>query len=533
MSKDAWNIAGIACLIVWLAASERYFYPSSAGLDIPPLLAFNASYVLLVIVCFTSYRRDSARAFTFPWVVGMAVAGVAAGSIAGTLVAHGSPHMAAVYACSIVSGFSSAVLTYAWADRLVRRTGFDSFRICASGILGASLIDLACMNAGEAVMAVSYVVLGVLIVAFLVMSGAQDGEHAGPIVYRPRQTCDYAKASIGIAVLSAALGIVVGSTADNCTVESMRALNESVGFGLLGVGIVGCIAFVVRGSELDWMMFLRLTPTALLVVTLFNIIAPEYSDIWNALTMVLWMVVRVLVVLLVMEVARSRIASLPLALPVALAVMMAGHCLGMLAATVGLEFFIDRMGLYGVVALVGLLAAGSSMLVLSNRLVLGMMVGSQVSLGIATIPGVADGRKVSEGAQVETEASIGVSGRADAVGSDAEAMRSAMDSCDAGSRDRGRAVEYLLPGGVADRDPFARACKDVSSFYKLSERESEVLALLARGNTRAHIAGRLVISENTVRAHVKSIYAKLSIHSKQQLIELVETRALRCSSRDA
>ena len=52
-----------------------------------------------------------------------------------------------------------------------------------------------------------------------------------------------------------------------------------------------------------------------------------------------------------------------------------------------------------------------------------------------------------------------------------------------------------------------------------------MLDLLARGNTRVSIADKLCISENTVRVHVKNIYAKLYIHSKQQLIDMVDRLA--------
>ena len=65
----------------------------------------------------------------------------------------------------------------------------------------------------------------------------------------------------------------------------------------------------------------------------------------------------------------------------------------------------------------------------------------------------------------------------------------------------------------------------IAKKYALSEREGEVLDLLARGNTRMSIAEKLIISENTVRVHVKNIYAKLHIHSKQQLIDMVDKRA--------
>ncbi len=50
------------------------------------------------------------------------------------------------------------------------------------------------------------------------------------------------------------------------------------------------------------------------------------------------------------------------------------------------------------------------------------------------------------------------------------------------------------------------------------------MMLLVHGHTRAAIAKKLFISENTARAHAKSIYSKLGVHSKQQLIDYVETK---------
>ncbi len=58
--------------------------------------------------------------------------------------------------------------------------------------------------------------------------------------------------------------------------------------------------------------------------------------------------------------------------------------------------------------------------------------------------------------------------------------------------------------------------------YRLSARETEVMELIARGNTVSRIAEELVVSENTIRTHSKRIYAKLAIHKKQELLDLVE-----------
>jgi DNA-binding NarL/FixJ family response regulator len=49
----------------------------------------------------------------------------------------------------------------------------------------------------------------------------------------------------------------------------------------------------------------------------------------------------------------------------------------------------------------------------------------------------------------------------------------------------------------------------------LSEREREVLALIAEGRSNRAIAERLVITERTVEKHVQSILVKLRIHASQ------------------
>ncbi|MEJ2734938.1 MAG: LuxR C-terminal-related transcriptional regulator [Anaerolineae bacterium] len=52
----------------------------------------------------------------------------------------------------------------------------------------------------------------------------------------------------------------------------------------------------------------------------------------------------------------------------------------------------------------------------------------------------------------------------------------------------------------------------------LSERELEVLALIAQGLTNREIASRLFLSLNTVKAHTRNIYGKLSVHNRTQAV---------------
>jgi DNA-binding CsgD family transcriptional regulator len=61
-------------------------------------------------------------------------------------------------------------------------------------------------------------------------------------------------------------------------------------------------------------------------------------------------------------------------------------------------------------------------------------------------------------------------------------------------------------------------CADVAQEYGLSEREADVLRLLARGYSSSNIAARLVISTNTVNTHIKHIYDKLGIHKRAELL---------------
>lgn len=69
---------------------------------------------------------------------------------------------------------------------------------------------------------------------------------------------------------------------------------------------------------------------------------------------------------------------------------------------------------------------------------------------------------------------------------------------------------------------FEERCRAVAERYGLSPRELEVFMMLARGRDRAYIQEQLVVSRNTVKAHVKHVYAKLDIHTHQELIDLVE-----------
>ena len=57
---------------------------------------------------------------------------------------------------------------------------------------------------------------------------------------------------------------------------------------------------------------------------------------------------------------------------------------------------------------------------------------------------------------------------------------------------------------------------DMANFAHLSEREREVLRLIAEGLSNAAIAERLVLSEKTVKSHVRNILGKLHLTDRTQ-----------------
>jgi two-component system, NarL family, response regulator LiaR len=72
---------------------------------------------------------------------------------------------------------------------------------------------------------------------------------------------------------------------------------------------------------------------------------------------------------------------------------------------------------------------------------------------------------------------------------------------------------HLAPGAVARLMREVRAPENPEA---LTDRETEVLKLLACGKANKQIAGNLYVSEKTVKAHVSSILMKLGVQSRTQ-----------------
>lgn len=68
----------------------------------------------------------------------------------------------------------------------------------------------------------------------------------------------------------------------------------------------------------------------------------------------------------------------------------------------------------------------------------------------------------------------------------------------------------------------SKRAKELAAQAGLSPRETEVMELLARGHSYVRIAETLFLSENTVKTHVRNIYAKMGVNSREELFERID-----------
>jgi RNA polymerase sigma factor (sigma-70 family) len=82
-------------------------------------------------------------------------------------------------------------------------------------------------------------------------------------------------------------------------------------------------------------------------------------------------------------------------------------------------------------------------------------------------------------------------------------------------------VSAFIEKRAFDRAAFRRVIEETKKTHQsqselsaLTDREREVLDLLAQGLTNKEIAEKLVITTNTVKRHLKAIFEKLNVHTR-------------------
>jgi NarL family two-component system response regulator LiaR len=81
---------------------------------------------------------------------------------------------------------------------------------------------------------------------------------------------------------------------------------------------------------------------------------------------------------------------------------------------------------------------------------------------------------------------------------------------------RGEATLHPRVAARVIRELHGARGESVNPFTELTEREMEILKLIANGMSNSEIADHLVISENTVKGHVSNILSKLHLADRTQ-----------------
>ena len=63
----------------------------------------------------------------------------------------------------------------------------------------------------------------------------------------------------------------------------------------------------------------------------------------------------------------------------------------------------------------------------------------------------------------------------------------------------------------------------VARRFALSKREKQIVGEFSTGRSARSIADNNLISEHTVKTHLKHAYAKMEVHSRQELLDLLES----------
>lgn len=489
---------GLAGLLAWHSALSNYLFAPSAGMAVSPLFVAFFSASLLVAYCYASYRADStllSHARLAAWFI----ACIVAGSVAACLVAARLLPTWGIYVAAVVAGFSWASCAFLWAGIAANSSLSDTFRNLACALVLASAADIFFMHGGDMRSAIAAPFFGAVSLAGFLASLGNSIMPNDQILVRPQNTRAYMRIGAAATLFAGALGVTAGSTAHAATETGMATINENVSLVALIAGIIALGAWLILRERATFIGALRIFVPVIVGIMLLNIVALDRAQIWLAATLFSWRLLCIIMFGLLISVSKRGVMSLALIFPAGWSVLCGGYALGILVGQLLCPLFVtDDQSMFVVVVGVAMATIIGAML---------LFAGNAESI----IPAEPSPKPTPD------EIGGGTTRQNETLGENNDPIPDNPAS-------PSEIIEPEADAAKSVADPLDAACSKVAETFHLTERESEVMMLLVHGHTRAAIAKKLFISENTARAHVKSIYSKLSVHSKQQLIDYVETK---------
>lgn len=483
-------------ILAWNFLSIAVLSPLSANLVISPLsCCYLAGFVTLLIML--RLLITNSIAFSSHRCRNTGVTCLILGTIISLLLGVVPLPLPIRFVLSIGLGACMSLSLGAVVYPISLQNSADRMISIMMGIAIAGFLEMLCslvlMHFSE-VHVLGPFVLGILAAIGLAL-WQMDEDVVDPITYRPSASQHYRMLSVACILYVFVFGSVMGSSANSRGMSGASSEAESdfvTAIALMVTVAIPIILSLVKHRVSNMRLVGRiLTPVMAALFLAFLVFPDSVRHYLPALTMAFWQIVEAYIILLIIDISRSGVASISLVFSAGWGIVCCGAAIGVIFGQ-----SID-------------LAIGSgeqSVSFISIFHTIVAVIASSIVMG-ARFPAPPEDATVLPMVGAATPAS----GEGDVGG---------------GSLADGRAGGAVGREEVADeaeaRDEVGAACDRIVERFALSEREAEVCELLTRGNTRAGIASRLFVSENTVRTHVKNIYSKLHIHSKQQLIDLVD-----------
>ena len=497
---------GFGFFLAWRQNLINFLYPMSAGLVFSPLVCMSFACCLVLVLALVAFRSNQAT-FSSRFLVSMPAVLIVTATLCAYLVAKGFGGAVLAYAAALVIGVASALGLFSWVEMLAVVDVGTRIVTAVFALLIKALLGLVCTAVGGFIGPLPITILALVVLVVLVVHEARNAHREiKPLIMRPTSSSHFKLLLGALVVYAFIFGVTAGNTAVVAQIPVMLDFNTGVDECSLVISAILLAVLLPCKSGVRLSTVGRvLTPMLATLFLLHILLGGSVGGLLPKLTEAFWDIVQVFVLLLI-DVAQSGVASLSFVFPVGWGVVSFGYACGTLAGqATGLSFGDDFAAVQAITATMTILA----------------VVASSV-LAAAQYPSPANGT-VQPFVPVELQDG-GFEGSSQ-HGDTAPDILATYAT--AGAAGQAGTIQATPAGAltVAPVDPIAQACAVIAKKYALSEREGEVLDLLARGNTRMSIAEKLIISENTVRVHVKNIYAKLHIHSKQQLIDMVDRRA--------
>lgn len=522
---------------IWVSYNSNVLVFPSAASDLPPdtisLTYLVSTLALSVALVLLSLVRPLTRRLVGSNLLLIAVAVVVGAATVGTYASSSLGADANLYliVSAALTGAGTSVIVLRFGVVYSKAPAREAAMYTAASFVFAAMIYFMAVGLPDPVGMVFTALLPVLAVVSTLTNPewsdeGEGGRPEGPVPLRRF----FVRLLVAVAVFSVVVGVSRGFSVPHSSISSLNADGALI---IFSTAVVAGVLFVVVGLLRRQFDVSRLYYPIIIAVAAGILVTPllggtgfgsQFITVaYNCFVLVIWC--------LLAYVAYSSRLSPILVFGLGRGASALGTTFGWLA---GLEIVRSQgdgslsLEVISVAMVFALLVV--SMLVLNDRLIGDALRPEERPSGRAA--GMA-----AEGLSTLGASAEGVS--AEGVGSvGCGTAHNCSDAADGGEGDGDDAVEPRGAGGagvalpdsgpgdvaLGERRPghYRMRCDAVAERYGLSPRERDVFDLLVRGRSIDYIAQNLTISFNTAKSHIRHIYVKADVHSRQELIDLID-----------